>query len=65
VTEAPWRGQCLDEKRSSDIVREGQVTAAAQQREHRMLHGPVLPVLASLALPNILAMVAVAATSIA
>jgi putative MATE family efflux protein len=30
-----------------------------------MLHGPVLPVLASLALPNILAMVAVAATSIA
>jgi putative MATE family efflux protein len=30
-----------------------------------MLHGPVLPVLAALALPNILAMVAVAATSIA
>lgn len=30
-----------------------------------MLHGPVLPVLTALALPNILAMVAVAATSIA
>jgi putative MATE family efflux protein len=34
-------------------------------REQRLLQGPVLPVLARLALPNILAMVAVAATSIA
>jgi MATE family, multidrug efflux pump len=42
------------------------VTAAAiDTREHRLLHGPVLPVLVSLALPNTLAMVAVTATSIA
>src|SRR4051812_19423476 len=34
-------------------------------REQRMLHGPVLPVLARLAFPNILAMVAAAATGIA
>jgi putative MATE family efflux protein len=33
--------------------------------EQRMLHGPVLPVLARLALPNILAMVAASATGIA
>ena len=39
------------------------MTAAA--REWRLLNGPVLPVLTSLALPNILAMVAVTATSIA
>lgn len=39
------------------------MTAAA--RESRLLNGPVLPVLASLALPNILAMVATSAISIA
>ncbi|HSV54770.1 MAG TPA: MATE family efflux transporter, partial [Burkholderiaceae bacterium] len=38
---------------------------SAAEHEQRLLHGPVLPVLAKLALPNILAMVAVAATSIA
>ncbi|MGE4241038.1 MATE family efflux transporter [Ramlibacter sp.] len=37
----------------------------ASSREHRLLHGPVLPVLSRLALPNILAMVATAAVSIA
>ncbi len=37
----------------------------ASSREWRLLHGPVLPVLASLALPNILAMVAASATGIA
>jgi putative MATE family efflux protein len=35
------------------------------RRDQRLLHGAVLPVLARLALPNIFAMVAVAATSIA
>lgn len=39
--------------------------ATGSTPEHHLLRGPVLPVLARLALPNILAMVAVAATSIA
>ncbi len=43
----------------------GLMTAAAALREQSLLHGPVLPVLSRLALPNILAMVAVSATSIA
>jgi len=37
----------------------------AGSRDHRLLHGPVLPVLSRLALPNILAMVAVSAIAIA
>ncbi len=41
------------------------MSSAASAREWRLLNGPVLPVLASLALPNVLAMVAVSVTSIA
>lgn len=41
------------------------MSSAAASRERRLLHGPVLPVLASLALPNVLAMVAVSVTAIA
>jgi putative MATE family efflux protein len=38
---------------------------SATPREHRLTHGPVLPVLVSMALPNMLAMSAAAAVSIA
>ena len=41
------------------------MSGAAASRERRLLHGPVLRVLASLALPNVLAMVAVSITAIA
>jgi hypothetical protein len=34
---------------------------SATAREHRLTHGPVLPVLVSMALPNMLAMSAAAA----
>ena len=37
---------------------------SATPREHRLTHGPVLPVLVSMALPNVLAMAAAAAVSI-
>jgi putative MATE family efflux protein len=38
---------------------------AISTRQHRLLHGPVLPVLSRLALPNVLAMVAISAIAIA